>query len=88
MQILFPFTPVEIPGAFPDAPEVESQYGAAGAHQTLRPLIHRLRVHRPAVGRQRVREDDNGARRAAARLVEQRFEWTGRTGQIMNGWHR
>ena len=41
-----------------DAPEVEPQHRAADASQRFRRLIHGLRVHRAAVLRVRMAEDD------------------------------
>ena len=60
-----------------DAAEVEAQHGAARAHEPLGPLVDRLGVHRPAVRRQRMREDDGRLRRPVGR-VDQRLEPAGR----------
>ena len=57
---------VERARARADAAEVEAQHGAADARQRLRRLVHRLRVHRAAVLRMRMREDDRGAQPPAA----------------------
>ena len=92
-----PIAVVEAPGARADAAEVEAQHGAADPRQRLRRLIDHLGVHRAAELRMRMREDDRRAETVGLaaldqplrvdaairrRLVEQRLEWTGRTGDL------
>ena len=52
---------VERAGAQSDAAEVEAQHGAADPRQRFGRLVHDLRVHRPAIQRVRMREDDGRA---------------------------
>ena len=82
------------------AAKVESQHRAADPAERLGRLIHDLRVHRAAVLRVRMREDNGGAQAAGVsradeavgadrprgrRLVEQRFEAPGRPLDLTKG---
>ena len=90
-------TVAEAAGAGAGAAEVEAQHRAADAAERLRGLIDDLGVHRAAVLRMRMREDDGRAHAArmpgfeqsvgadaaaVGRLVEQRFETSRRSGEF------
>src|SRR6185503_9139946 len=78
---------VEAAGARTDAAEIEAKHGAADAIQGLGGLIDDLGVHRAALLRVRMREDDGGAHRGrGSRLVEQRFEPADRPPDLTQ-WH-
>ena len=68
--VLFARAVVERSLAGTGAAEVEPQHGAADPAQRLRRLIHDLRVHRPALRRQRVGEHDGGAQAAGMSLAD------------------
>ena len=66
---------VERAGAQADAAEIESQHRAADARQAFRALEDGFRVHRAALLRMRVREDDGRARSGDLRVgIEQGLE--------------
>src|SRR5262249_14315468 len=93
------FAAAIVPRAFarPDAAEVESQHGAADPRECLRGLIDDLRMHRAAVLRMRMRDDDSRSTAVGTssldesfvvhaairrRFFEQSFETSGRAGDF------
>src|SRR5436190_6536703 len=87
----------ELAAAGAGAAKVEAQDRASDAAERLRRLVHRLGMHRPAVAGMRMREHDGGAQSGlmsgfepairgyvtpVRRLLDQRFETAGRSGNL------
>src|SRR5207247_11326006 len=70
-------------GTFSRAPKIEAKHGAADLRQRLGCVIHDLRMHRAAVLRVRMTEDDGSPQMfTIGRLFQERFEPPGGSGNL------